>query len=557
MSAIDVSDSPSPAAPTAALQRLTAWSGRHIALIAVSVAVAAGIALRLWLMARSNWMIDGDEATFGIMAEHILHGQHPIFLYNQPYMGSFQAYIGAIFFFLFGMSRVTLKLVTVPEIIVFTASVYFLARRIGGRRVAIFASILTAIPPIYVVAATARLWGPLLDAMTLGNIMLLLVIDEVYSDEPSSRPWLRFFIIGLCAGAGFWMHGQIVVYIATAGILLFLKDKRVVIQPRLLALFAGFIIGDLPVLDFARNHAYNTFDHLLGVGAKHSTQDYPAIAKFYFRENVTRVLGLKNPWAPEPRFFKVIILLLLAAALGYVIYRCRWGLLNWLRLSVRRGQPADALILFCAIMTIAFIFSTFGALALQFTTFDATGRYVIPLITAVPIIIGIGLARIDDYSRLASIGVLGIFLAFYLLGYANSDPQQVWQSDYWSHLPESNTALIAQLNRMGVTAVWINHWAGTPLMFDTNEHIAAADAYDLIVGHGIDRLPADTNRVRNAAEPAYVFTPDQFGQIAGFEQWLGQHGISYDDVTAGDYRIVRPHQKFDPAKVVQFLGYHS
>ncbi|MDI3340823.1 MAG: glycosyltransferase family 39 protein [Sphaerobacter sp.] len=516
--------------------------------------IAAGLILRAWSMARANWMIDGDEATFGLMARHILQGERPIFLYGQPYMGSFQAYLGAIAFTLFGMSRVALKAITFPEFIAFALSVYLLARRVAAPRAALLATLFASLAPIYIVSTTARLWGPLLDAMTLGNLILLLAIDEAYppSVVPPRRRWLRYLAMGVMAGFGFWLHGQIVVYIATAAILLFLRDKRVVLRPGLLvAALAGFAVGAAPVLEFARTHDYTTFHHLLGVGAQREHRDYLAIAAFFFRVNVPRVLGVANPWAPLPTWLQLPSVLAFAGIFILAVVRRRAGLLNGLRLSLHRGQPVDALLLFCGVMTVAFVGSAFGDLALRFPNFDATGRYAVPLASVIPIILATEIVHVEAKVRWAGWGLAALVVAVWLAGYATAPAEQVWQSAYWRHLPPSSTALVATLDELGVDAVWMNHWAGKPLMFDTQERIAAADYYDLEVGRGIDRLPNATARVRAAASPAYVFvTSDADLPI---EDWLRQRGIAYDKRIVPGYVAIRPHQRVAPNDVVQFL----
>src|SRR5712692_8391428 len=62
------------------------------------------LAIRVWLVMHIHGTIDGDEALVGIQAEHILHGELPIYFYNQPYMGSLEAYIMAGIFAIVGPS---------------------------------------------------------------------------------------------------------------------------------------------------------------------------------------------------------------------------------------------------------------------------------------------------------------------------------------------------------------------------------------------------------------------------------------------------------------------
>ena len=54
------------------------------------------------------------------------------------------------------------------------------------------------------------------------------------------------------------------------------------------------------MLEFARTHRYNTFDQVLGIGAQPVSHNYPAIALFYLRVNLPRVLGVTTPWGASP-----------------------------------------------------------------------------------------------------------------------------------------------------------------------------------------------------------------------------------------------------------------
>jgi hypothetical protein len=56
------------------------------------VCLLLAVIARVWLIVHTNGVIAGDEAEVGLQAEHILHGEHPIYYYGQPYMGSLQMY---------------------------------------------------------------------------------------------------------------------------------------------------------------------------------------------------------------------------------------------------------------------------------------------------------------------------------------------------------------------------------------------------------------------------------------------------------------------------------
>src|SRR5258708_13668268 len=67
------------------------------------------LAIRVWLVARTNGVIGGDEVLVGVQAEHILRGALPIYFYGQPYMGSLEAYLEALFVAIGGPSAWTLR----------------------------------------------------------------------------------------------------------------------------------------------------------------------------------------------------------------------------------------------------------------------------------------------------------------------------------------------------------------------------------------------------------------------------------------------------------------
>ncbi len=62
------------------------------------------VVVRAFIVIHTQGFIDGDEALVGIQAEHILRGEFPIYFYNQPYMGSLEAYITAGIFAIVGPS---------------------------------------------------------------------------------------------------------------------------------------------------------------------------------------------------------------------------------------------------------------------------------------------------------------------------------------------------------------------------------------------------------------------------------------------------------------------
>src|SRR5438128_28774 len=101
--------------------------------IGLSIALGAGLALRLAVIASSLGELDGGEAVVGLMARHIAFlGDRPVFYYGQPYLGSLEAFSAAPLFRVFGSNTMLLKLVPTAYSLGFLAVSAVLAKRVFG-----------------------------------------------------------------------------------------------------------------------------------------------------------------------------------------------------------------------------------------------------------------------------------------------------------------------------------------------------------------------------------------------------------------------------------------
>src|SRR5262252_9679229 len=93
-------------------------SGRTRDLAAFAVIAAATIAARLPFLLRADRFFDADEAVEGLMARHVLAGEHPLFLWGQRYKGVPEIYLDAAVFRFTGSSVSALKAVTLACFVV-------------------------------------------------------------------------------------------------------------------------------------------------------------------------------------------------------------------------------------------------------------------------------------------------------------------------------------------------------------------------------------------------------------------------------------------------------
>src|SRR5712692_11583401 len=57
------------------------------------ICLLLALLVRVFLIIHTHAIIDGDEALVGIQSEKILQGILPVYYYDQPYMGSLEAYL--------------------------------------------------------------------------------------------------------------------------------------------------------------------------------------------------------------------------------------------------------------------------------------------------------------------------------------------------------------------------------------------------------------------------------------------------------------------------------
>jgi 4-amino-4-deoxy-L-arabinose transferase-like glycosyltransferase len=538
---------------------MTRFLRRHWWPLSIVAILALAAVIRIWLMSRASWLLEGDEATMALVGLHILNDhERPIYFPGQAYMGAWQSYLAALSFWLFGVSREAAKLVPLLSSLAWVGTTMLLARRIYSREAALLAGLFAAVPSLYFISTTLRIAYPLIDVMAIGNLILYIAIDIVWRDESPPRLTWRFLLLGLLAGFGFWMHSAVAMFVAPATLVLLLRWPRASLFPGAPLALLGYFIGALPVFNHARQYEYTLFHYLKGnpsdTASRHFPDGYIDIADHLIQHLLPRYLGTSVPWQEASPWLQFAVGLPTVAAIAYAIWRCRRAPLDWLRRHPERGSPEAVLLLFSLVVLATYVVSRFSVYALTFPNVDATGRYVAPLGTLLPIVLAGAawhLTRSGNTGEVVALALTACVLLGTFANYTRSDPYQVFQSPYYRALPPSSTGLIDTLDDMDVDAVWIDHWAGKPLMFDTEERIAAADYLDLRVWNGIDRLRDASNRVFTAPSPAFVFVTNL--PRVPLEDTLDRRDIPYEAASTNGYRIVHPLEYIDPATVVEEL----
>jgi hypothetical protein len=180
-------------------------------LTAFLCAVAAGLigaASRMPFLLHADRFFDSDQAVEGLMARHVLAGEHPIFFWGQLYKGVPEVYLSALVFRFSGSGIEPLKAVTLFLFGLYILLNFLLIERVFSRTVAVIASALSiAAPPAFVhwtVSANAEI----VLTMICGTLLLLALESWTRTRSRSALA-----MAGASVGLGLWIQQYILFYV--------------------------------------------------------------------------------------------------------------------------------------------------------------------------------------------------------------------------------------------------------------------------------------------------------------------------------------------------------
>lgn len=548
---------------------------------ALPLTLVLAVVVRVFLIVRAPGVLDGDEALVGIQAERIAAGTAhplPVFFPGQPYMGALEAYLAAGVFHLVGPSVPALRMVPLTFALLLVALTYELTRRIMGRQAAAFAALVAALPPLYVGIWSLKARGGYVETLAFGSALLIVTHRLLYGPgealgllEPSrSRPWRTYgwwLLWGALAGLLFWINPISVYYILTAaGALIIAALRRHRWRPRRADLRAaalpaglglvGVAVGGFPLWVANVSSRGATFGYLLrGSGGGPLISRTPRVAAHFLADVVPRLTGAWEPWAaPASRPLGAAVLALYALGGLYLLVRLLAGRRDVLGYRARPRHGQGLALAFAAVVAALFCLSGFGANALNPFGFDASTRYALPLASVLPVVVGALIWRVWHAWPPLGAAALALLLLTSAAGYTLAQPSALFQSEYWGKLPASEAPLTGFLEQNGIRDVWMNHWAGYPLMFYANGRITAADYNDVVLNHGVNRLPWALARVSADPHAAYVLVTDE--RRPPLERLLAARGARFTSARVGPYLVLwNLHPTISPGQVTEGIGF--
>lgn len=499
-------------------------SGKQKELLLLAIVLLLALAVRLYLLAATNFVIDSDEAIVGLMAKHITEGKSwPVFYYGQAYMGSLEAVLAAGFFSFMGQSAHALKLVPLLFSLLHVLLVYLLARHFTSLRWAFAAAFLAAVAPNALVLWSGMARGGFVELVVLGSIALLCAVRILEQESPSPA---AFMLLGFILGLGWWVNNQIIFYCAAVGVVFLLS------LPRRMGLAAGaraaflaglaFVIGGTPFwwANVFHHPRLESFRVLFGNSAGGDAWKH---LSGYFTTALPIIFGARRFWSEADIFPG-------ASAAAYLIYGLLLLLFFW-RFAVQKSKAALLLILvFLIVVPVIFSVSSFGWLV-------QAPRYLLPLYSVLFVVTALGLEVLWSGSRAGRVLSGGLFSGVLLLNLASNYwggldiPGQpfVYQGD---RVAADQTVVYKWLRENGYRHIRTNYWIGYRTAFETGEEIT----FTRFGQPRSLRIPEyEQDDVQHGYEGGvYVLVP---AEAKLFSRHLQQFGYSFRRSTAGPYMI--------------------
>ena len=223
--------------------------------VAAFIIIACSVIFRLILTASIWPLTDSDEGTMGLEAMRIaFHGQHPIFFYGQDYMGVIEAYLGAIFFRILGVSVFSLRLGTILLFTLFLIAIYALTSLLYRKKLALLTVLLLSFGNIHWLENDLPAVGGITETLLFGTLSLLLASWLAFTGNVEQRRqqgWRRpatYACWGIVAGLGLWSDLLVAPFILVGGIILLVYCHREWRTWALACILLGFLVGGFPLI---------------------------------------------------------------------------------------------------------------------------------------------------------------------------------------------------------------------------------------------------------------------------------------------------------------------
>ena len=499
----------------------------------VLVTLAAAFRLGFFLLGLRQLPYSSDEAWPTLMAHFMLKGEFPVVYWGQSYMGTQESMFQALLIPFFGLSKAAMRLYALLHSALFVLISCELARRIYGDRTARITLALLAVPVPYLTLCGVILAPDnYLALTTLGSLSLLLLHDLVFGERPGRT--VTYALLGFVLGYAFWLHILVAGYLGVALLFIFLNDKLFFFRKGFWTGVAAFVAGGLPLWAYNLRFNFITFRE---VG---QTVDWPHTiqkVRVLFDHSLHFLIGMKLVATGDSHFF-VSLPKLAAGALGavwvlglLVALACHAPSLLRLGLLTLRRANAGVLLIASAVASVAVCAHSF-----RFSSVNV--RYILPILSALPVLFAYGLERIRRVSKVAFFVLMAFVMASQawgnvLLARLLNDPRVIAEK---LNLPDT-AQLRAFLREQGIDHVYAHYWLSYRLMLESGVRMVCSEPYNMrFPGHEvkfIDQVRASTNAAYIVVhQPRFKYPP-----FIDFEEALRNLRVRFEKKDLGWFTV--------------------
>src|SRR6266851_210028 len=547
-------------------------------------AIIAFATVLLIILASLGWPItNSDEGTMGIAALHIAyHGEHPYMYYGQNYMGTLEAYIGAVLFHLFGPSLFVLRLSVILLIALFLVSMYLLTSLLYSKKLALVTLALLSLGSNMVLTREIMSTGGSSQTLLFGSLAFLLAAWLALTsgqDISAKKAWWRlvgYSCWGLVVGLGLWSDLVVLPFFAMAAVFLVLFCWRDLWSLAPLCLLLGLIIGASPAIAYNLKtlHGANSFSILLQLFHGSQTQAPHTLAQVIQGIKGTVLVSLPtatgNPFCPvseEWQYFRYTsphsaqcTIVHASWGLGYIVLwviaaflaiRTLWQLRYQLQVSTGFPEKRRTEVIrhFAHLMLLGSAALALTAYALSSAPMGWPGihaRYLVGLLIVTPAIISPLWSSLNSFKlplgtltrvKVATSGGMLLLIGILLL---------LGTIETFSEIPLAQTinkqqdTLVNDLLRIHATHIYSDYWTCDSLIFQSKEQIIC------VVVDGVLQPNLPHNRyipytpvVESDQHAAYAF-PIGLPQAANMARKAALPGAHYRRFIFDGYVVYQP-----------------
>lgn len=430
-------------------------SKTFILLLLALLAIGAG--LRIYGAWAYRCEDSSDRGRICLMAKHMSEGvDFPVFGYGFAYLGTLEPGVSALICRLFGCNGFAVNLGTVLFGILLLPIIYLWARDMSGGLAGLTAltSALVGTFGLFFFSFIPR--GGYAAPVAFGTLVLWLTGKITWEYRRGRQPaegW--FWLMGFCAGLGWWSDQLIIYALATAALWLTLAVKGRVCNRRFIGGLAAFFIGSAPWWFWNATHGWITLNSAGAIGLRWLPQGL----RWLLTDRIYRLLDLPLEFTAANAILPLGLVLVLSTAVG-----------RWIILRRDRSLPAERFHLGVALTMIGISVLIYACT--YFASIESE-RYLLPLIPVFAVLFGHATARlarrIGTLPALIPLGLLLIWQSQVLRKeFKPDDGRSAWEA-------ARQLGSFASAQRLDVvfSQIW-EHW----ISFATDE---AAKICDLSV----------------------------------------------------------------------------